>query len=521
MKKLLSLILSALMLSASSVSAVWEFTGYPVPEAKSEIYVIENMGTLMGEYSELYFESYFDFNKMQASNGAYVSLENIDGTNYVPFRYLLEEIAGFSDVTDISNSSNSPEALFEKMKELKSPSFIWENIDGIIHLYITDGENYYYGKVNDAFKDKNHDDVTIANGTPCDIKNINGSCYIPLRALELFGLQVEYYPDTELIIITKDKYADTEKVNDEYKKLFNDNYYSYSNYYGEGNTVKNAYCVNQYGKYLFYVDSETFKIYSAEAENPESAKELKIVDYFYEELDFTVDMITFEGNKLYGVRTNNAGDFNGTLFAIYLSTDNEGNFIGRYYREYGDNLTNIRKILYRTNQVEGKGFNYFYFVDDSDGKRVKRMDVYAFNTVENITDRSVSVSAFNVSNDFILYTDESNTMHCSKINNFLNRDKATLEFNGLQEYEIKNLPPETIMRNSVAEPSFNGTNGTAFYCVLEAGDSKGIYSINLENDTFICKEIVTGDKDLEIKNITVLDGVLYANVNGEYIRVNF
>jgi len=530
---------------------------------ETEIYVIENNSSFMGEFKN----GNFEFDVMKASNGAYVSLENLDGTNYVPFRYLLEEIACFTEITEEQKSEEQKseeqkseeqkseeqkseeqkseeqkseeqktenEILLEIIKNEQKPSFLWKKIDDAIHLYITDGENYYYGKVDEILKDKNHKEMKTSNGELCYIKNINNSCYIPLRALEFFGLHIEYCDDTKLIIISKGQKAKVDEINTEYKKLFNNNYSSYSNLYEEGKKIDNSYCANKYGKFLFYVNASSELCYKIDSkENALKIPQISDTDII------TFDKIFFSGNRLYGIRTESSDALQGKLFSVKIvpvaktslenTTDekdinkkiaNDYELIGTEYTDYSEVIgsTTIRSLIFASENIGGKCPEFIYYIDNTTGL-INRINPLT-KQVDPITPSGLPISDFNVNEEHLVFT-VSNKLYLHKLSSSLvrNENGENIIFNSIgNEIQVNDIDDNIIVRGiiSVSETDAEG-NKILFYLLIEKDGNRSVHKLLEKNGVYSCVKV--GDVNETAKNLTVLNNQVYVKVDGEFKEI--
>lgn len=311
-----------------------------------------------------------DYVQMKDSSGAIATAKIIDGSTYLPFRYIAEN-AGLADAVD-SNMGNN--------------TFKYESI-GTGSITIVTKKGRFSQNINVPFTFK------LDNGEEIEYKimNIDGSLYFPMRYMAyLVGGEVDWSQSTGNIYfmsnenVAKDFLTGKEgnKVI-KYSKMAYLNYSEYDNTLGysdiylesDGKTVSSVideidnghsyYSVTRSRRNIYFVDENYKACCKKEVE-----KTLSTITFYNtknERIDPTVLNIISHQNTLYGIeRTGSSNSGVGRVFKSDLDGEN-------YH--YISNSSNAYNILLR----EYQGQSYIFYVDatedSGDNKEIHRINL--------------------------------------------------------------------------------------------------------------------------------------------------
>ncbi len=470
------------------------------------------------------------------SNDLYTPMKFVDNANYAPFRYLFEEFGLEEASADLCTASNPEDLNAFDMSAIPVP-------DGKAGVYIA---LYNYGEGKDKRIEIDGSkrivllvklasnptekvvliegkDLSDSKGRPIydengnkvlgQVKILDNSTYIPLRALQLCGMHVRYdanakaayifpksvdytakeqellkgvYDAEKIEAVSLDGYADEALYNNAakvYNGMISNSYVNYSKAYkkpdGSVSFIDNAYSVNQVGDYLVYVD-ESLKISVAKM-NEKGALELFPV---ISDTIFLCDTVIFDGYNVYGIKAKNADSVSGNVFVAKLTKTNEGYRMFDYKEVSG-------VVSARALRLSG---NKLYFIDDSD-RKIKSVSTSGNGLADVAQVAGEEIFAFDVCGENVFYDN--------------NDDKAYL--NG---EEFPNADG-TYVREVVANQGYNGGEGVLFYYTLESGDANYLYTIRKDangNVTSVLEDCKWNGHKL--RNLTMLDGKVYATASG-------
>lgn len=514
-------------------------TGTPIVP----VYVIKN-----GEGSNImltYKEGKFSSEKMISnSNKTAVSLLHIEWNNYVPFRYLFEKFGiaeankkcKIDEKVEEKTLDNADLETFISSKNKENPTekvsgaYVWQQVGDDnsgykinIRVLTADGKSY------DLEQDKPISGVKDDDGNAINLsvryEYENESTYIPLRALQLIGLDTKYDAETDAIFISQSKEDAEREAKKAYKSMFNDNYATYAYMYApqpgkvseKEYDKQRCYGVNQYGNMLVYVDNnQKVRV------RFNDTKEDNYVQYRNEE-SFIADKIIYDGRKLYGIKVNNVDDAAGTIFSATLSVNNAGEFIATDIKEWSE--INARYILFKTiktkNQDDEDVYNrYLYFIDYDDSESIKRIgidDDPSKKSPEPVF--SASGTALTKISHFDIEAD-ANGDYYMIYNNYIDKKISIAKVDENNTTNIKE-PFEPYVAydvNGMISDSNADPDDYIFYFIRDNGDNTNtVVGIKVSGDNYYAKELnsikgVESAQGVKIRNIALINGTLYGRI---------
>lgn len=425
-----------------------------------------------------------------------------DGENYLPLRYFFE----LTEMEEVKNTSNvnNPWKYDDMMSILNQidnkNAFAYVNDNGI---------KVAYKRVGEEAKDIDPESSFLAD---------DGHTYVKVRELSrVIGYEVEYDEESGyayVIMNGNDKFRD-EALTAIRNLPNNDNYTTYSDGYINAGAPdflsktlgKDIYCVNQIGDLLIYVDND-FRIKYMELSD---MQEKNLIIDGVDNDNFFVDLLAFDGNKIYGITVKQGGDYIGQLFSAKLSPTNDTK--GFYASEY--------KVLENAEAAALciKG-DYCYFTDVGDTlKRVNKSD-FSNPEILTVDGRPLTkISHYNICGNLIIYRNygdnkiytgwlnpdpEDNTKLSSKVGIYST-------FDGMEISNVRGIVND-------------GAN--TFYFIATDNDNKdsvwGATFVKGENgalDSFTYTEDQIFGKNERIRNIAVLNNNLYATVGNNKDRM--
>ncbi len=333
----------------------------------NDIFLCMHAGSSMA-YQSSNFGS-LDYIEMKDSGGAIAKAKNIEGSTYLPFRYIAE-LAGLTEA-----SGNHMDAYTFKYDNRSGGSITIQAKSGRITR-----------DVNIPFTYKTEDGEEIEY----KIVNIDGSLYFPMRYMAaLVDGNVAYQASTGNVYFMSNERVKKEYLtgseNDlsiKYQKLASMNYYEYDNTLGysdiylksDGETVSSVteelrnnqtyYSVTRARKNLYYVD-ENYRMWTKK-EGEEASSPIVFYNTKNEKTEpLVLTIITYQ-NKLYGIEIKNENTKTGKIFKAdldgenykYISdSDRAYNIILREYKDTGyifyvdaENKTDIHRINLSTGE---------------------------------------------------------------------------------------------------------------------------------------------------------------------------
>lgn len=352
MKKILSLMLVILLaLSLTPAYAAGNTFFFCMKADSTKAYISEDGQNM--EYKE-----------MQSSNGAIVKTLVLDGSTYLPFRFVVE-IAGWTEgkITAKTGEANT---------------FQFEQVGSVQKLKLRTATKTHEKEIN---KDFSYQVAGEQNERIFNIKNIDGSLYVPLRYIaDILGARTGWDGNTGNIYFASSREVMNTFVESnntlKFNKLFAvsykayDNNLVYSSMYmkSDGNITsieadlkssESYSCVSRLRKNIYFINDKNFKVYT-KREDSNEISEVKFYNTNNSLENITADILLNDGKSLWGIATENAGDAIGKLF--------RADFDGMNFR-YVDPYENCYNLLYR----EYNGNKYIFYVLD-DNRTIIRMN---------------------------------------------------------------------------------------------------------------------------------------------------
>lgn len=453
-----------------------------------------------------------------------------DDTNYLPLRYFFE-LTGMEEVKN--PDKNNPWTHNDMMDALN------ERVDKNVFAYVDDnGIKVAYKRVGEEAKDVDPESSFLAD---------DNHTYVKMRELSsIIGYEVDYddISGYAYVIINGNDNFKEEALNAIRNSLpNNDNYTTYSDGYINDGTPdflskrlgKDIYCVNQMGinrqtdgqtdDLLIYVDNDFHIKYMKLSDNQE--KNLIIDDVDVDNGNFMVDLLAFDGNNIYGIKTGTSGDYNGTLFRAKISVTSDGNY---YATDY--NAIENQKITAIC--IKGR---YCYYIDCNAGDQLKRVNKSDFSNPETLTvngDPLTKISHYNICGNHIIYRNygdnkiytgwmdpdpKDNTKLSSQIGLYDGTfDKEVNNVRGIVNngadtfYFIATMPAETTMPAEMTMPAENRYEDSVWRATFVQGENGGADSFTYTEDP------IYGPNE-RIRNIAVLNNNLYATVGNNKDRI--
>lgn len=316
-----------------------------------------------------------DYIEMKDSGGAVATAKLIDGSTYLPFRYIAEN-AGLTDATGPSMERNT---------------FKYESV-GTGSITIVTKKGRYSQNVNVPFTFKMED------GTELEYKivNIDGSLYFPMRYMAyLIGGYVDWAQSTgNIYFMTDEKLAKeflTGKDGDKaikYSKMAYingreyDNTLGYSDIYlrSDGTTVSSVYeevknsnlyySVTRARKNLYFTD-ENYNVYTKK-EGENATEKISFHNTKNDPINPLVLNIISYQNKLYGIEIPDASSGAGRIFKADLDGEN--------YQYISDADCAAYNILLR--EYDGQG--YIFYVDAANNVDIHRINLASGRSTSDV-----------------------------------------------------------------------------------------------------------------------------------------
>ena len=467
------------------------------------------------------------------SNGLYTPMKFVDGANYAPFRYLFEEFGLQEVASDLCTATNPADLKNFDMSAVEIP-------EGKLGVYIAlygekaidvDGSKKVVLLVKLATNPNEKiiliqdEELTDSQGRPIydengnkvqgKVKILENSTYIPLRALQLCGMHVRYDANAKAAYILPKSVEYTlketealktvssaEKINpialesadkalldnatNAYNDMISNSYVNYAKVYtkkdGTVSVIEGAYCVNQVGDYLVYVD-ESLKIRVGKF-NSAGAMETFAVS---SDTIFLCDTVIFDGYNVYGIKVKSADTVAGSVFVAKLTRTNDGYKLIEYKEVPG--IASAHALRFNDNKL--------YFIDDDDNCKIKTVSTSGNKDTIAVAaeDAGKEIFAFDVCGENIFYDN--------------NNDKAYL--NGVEFPNADGM----YVREVVANQNYTDGEGVLFYYTLENGDANYLYAIRKGSDGSVASVLEDSQwNGHKIRNLTMIGEKVYASVNG-------
>lgn len=349
-----------------------------------------------------------DYRTMVSSNGATVKALIIDGSTYLPFRFL-SELAGWQEgdmevtvkATPIPGTVNVGMTVNSTTKKEANKNVFKFVMDGDSQKLQMRGTGSIFERVvGQDFDYAIKVDGKSETRTFC-IKNIDGSLYMPLRYMaDILGAKADYDSKTGNIyfagnaqimntFVDNNKTFKFEKTVSGTYKLY-DNMLMYSEEYltssGKttstvsaelGEKARSYSCVSRSFDNLYFLNESDYRVYTKKENEGKTHK----IDFYNKSNgveDFAVDVVFTDGEKLWGSQLDTGrifcADMNGRNLEYIADTDGAYNLL---YREY-----------------ENKGYIFYM---KSDRTTLMRLDPQTLVSTEvSIRDVSGNNSLYNV-----------------------------------------------------------------------------------------------------------------------------
>ncbi|MDO5397357.1 MAG: hypothetical protein Q4G33_05450 [bacterium] len=354
---------------------------------------------------------YLKYIELRDSKGALVAPQiSSDGNTYLPFRYICD-ITGIADAGSVAG-------------ELPDNSYRFINGDPANHwdkgaIEIKYNGAYYYHKVGETFE------YPAADGSmrTVAIYNIRGTLYAPMGYLAaLTGSYAAWNEEYSQIMFVSG--TDYSIFLDEYNsirrykqmhlgyEIFGNNLTDSPLYLkSDGVTIANlsdelpgnpeVRSLSRSGPYIYYIDSDDRL--NAAVENTGVAYFITFIDEYGTKLDIRCATAFVLKNKIYGIKTDTAGEKNGRLFSCNLD--------GTGFKYLTDN--NVYNLIMKNNMLD-----YYLFYCDSDTRStihmipLKTMDNYEVQITNFAHENMLSeIKQFAVGNNNVYYLDTYGSMH--------------------------------------------------------------------------------------------------------------
>lgn len=346
-------------------------------------------------------QSPLDYLEMMSSNGQVATAKVIDGSTYLPFRYVME-LVGLTEDNGRTMQNNT----FKYESGVGKATITIKTKNKARELVI--GEEFEF-KVSD-------DDIRM-----CKVENLGGSLYFPMRYLaSLVDALVYYQASTGNIYFMSNNKVKSDFVTGpdddlsiKYSKLATLGYYEFDNDLGysdiylcsDGSTVSSVteemdnnntyYSVTRSRTNLYYVD-EGYEVWrKKETENTSE----KIVFYNKkgERTNLLAQTLVLHNNKLYGIALDSVNSKTGKIFKSDLDGENL-EFISS---------TDGYNLLLR----EDGGKGYIFYVSGTNRKEIHRIDLSNNqDVIVNFVSSNASVVDSNIS---IMSLSKNNLVICT------------------------------------------------------------------------------------------------------------
>lgn len=416
-----------------------------------------------------------DYTQMVASSDAVVSPIVIDGTTYLPFRYITE-ILGFTDYTGQGPVKNKT---FKYTGNSRGGSISFNN-DG--KIYDVDVNSPFEFKVDEG------DIRTI------DFKNIDGSLYAPMVYLaRVTGSAVDWDPESGTIYFADNERTLKNFLEDDkslkYTKTLGvmfkeyDNNLSYSDIYLKSenamvssiskdlNDKSENYSVNRVRKTVYYINSDSHVC--SKREGVDKGGEITFYNMKNKPQEVLADNIITTKDKMYGITIKNSSDNIGYVFEADLDGEN--------FRLLDENRR-AYNLLYRTYN----GREYIVYVDGNDCSTIYLRDLETgeesgFSFVDDYNSDIVnSIDIMTLGDDTVMYSDFNNhNLHCIKFDKgalYENRGSVVRAYS--TEISSYNKKPLT----DIVTMNYEDENKVLFF-IGKSSDGAGVFYYDVENDS--------------------------------------
>lgn len=483
-------------------------TPEPTPEAKEFFYCMHDGS----QFAYIMEDEKPKLVPMIASNNVAVAPKIEDGITYLPFRYVFEEMLGFTDVTkyDITMQDDKQTQTNGKEygAELEEKEYQWHNRDddGKLEIrYMLNGEEKTL--VQDEWN------TDIIEQVFKELMVVDDVSYVPLRFFSRENVCfLDWDDDSRSIFMAGTKeYGD--KCFEEVKKVLtcNNNFITYSDaVYSDGSVISLAdktqsavYSASSNCGLAFYSD-ENMDVCCYDLENNTSISPLEVRGGDGNVIDnLKVDRLTVCGDMIYGIKIGEENNYTGNLFSARLKVDvNEDQSSDSKYTlhagDYRELTSDNEAVMFSIGNN-----NFIYYVDAKDNYTMKRIDINRTDerTVVVTEDGNPlsNVDYYDIGNESIAYND------------FRNGQIKTAAFDG------QTVGEPTVAENvkSVRFIRYDDVNDCYYYITTLEGESNKLKRVKLSSEQ---PETLYEAED--IYNMSVFGGSVYAMVDGKFTKCN-
>lgn len=585
-KRLLTIILAAVMsfspiaIAEGSVSADLDDQTATTTDKTTDapVYIVRSGGTVMLTYENGKLTS----EKMYTDQSGALTpadLKLIDGTNYVPFRYLFEKF-GFLDVTDeldeeFSHDDSNSEGN-EELKEAKKKDFFLNNFMSTANEKLEKEQNknkigayfWYQDKFNTKItikvierKDANNEDdnkiKTLSQGNgdnngSLNIRRVDGTSYLQLNSLKDFKFEVEYCSNLNTVFISdkpltegeKDNKQDTQlyteaknKYKEEYIDKRNDNYTTYSDLYLFNDNVRSLKkdletygyknektesftginCVNQYGNILIFTDQH-LNLYYTEITND--------ADYIVKKPSLIsgdcFDKISFNGSYIFGIKVKDENSYSGTMVKIKVGFGSNPKQEEIIKVGFDGNPEQVEMLVMEETESNIKNAETLLYEETDNGEQY----IYFLDNEDNYTLKRIQVNnAGKGVGNVKKLTCNGNALKCTQYYSisgkylFHNRydDNSTTIYtiDSSNGNGVQLQKPQPLNNDKSPVKSLIGANNS-FYYVIDVNNKNKLTNVNINNSGNI--EYADGylKEETKIRKLAVFDNALYGKIDEDY-----
>ena len=435
-----------------------------------------------------------NFVPMIASNATAVSPKiYYDGITYLPFRYLFEETLGFADVTDVKDAPGEREYNW-KQTNIMTLTF---KVNGVEKVLRSDKQIEYNGKLIDSLK------VTD-----------EGVSYVPLRYFEQENLCSLYWDaDTESIVMSSTSEYGQECLSKVLGQKLTNNFISYSDaVFSETDDAvvslsdkagEKVYSASNNFNLSIYTD-ENRKIHWMDLKPGSNGvtHKMEVLGENGEPVNIYADKLTLYEDMLYGVNVTEDNYISGKLFSAKLGVKVNKLDNGLYtYNIYAGDFKTLAQtdgVIMLDIEAEEPEVS-IYYIDAGDGYSMKKMNVNTKET-ETVTidgEPMKNVDYFAVGDESIVYNDFfSKQIKCGVLNDACVSGVSVVE--ALETVQYIN---------------YDRDNNRFFYVAAPSDALNRIQCVSFGETGIDSREVFSSEK---IRNLCVIDGTVYAKVNGEF-----
>ena len=470
----------------------------PLPTAESIVAQEEDFFWCMKNESEFaYIEKNdkIEYLPMIASNAVAVAPQIYDGITYLPFRYVFEEILGFSDATGKKETLDNKEYMWSNTSSFN----ISFNVNGITRT-ITAGEIIDYN-------DSEFDALKVSD---------SGVSYFPLRYFEKEKLcSLSWDNNTSSIIISSTKEYGEKYFSKINSRKFTNNYITYSDAVlndDNENTVislsgkvnEKVHSASNNYNLTFYSDANQKVHYIDMSDDNNLSHNLDVYDVDGNKVDVKIDKMTVYQNMLYGLAIGEENEVSGYLFSANLSTEIFEDDNGVYtYKIKADNFRKITEsngIMMFDIEKNIRSLN-IYYVDSNAEYTLYKLNLQTgeVQTIDVDGSPLKNIDYFSIGKNSIAYNDW---------------EKGTVKIASFDGNNISNvIDSENVEK--IRFISYDDINDCFYYVTIVPDIQNEIKKISLSNtvpETLYCAD--------KIRSLSVFEGSIYAKVNDEFQKCN-